>query len=202
MGKYIAGWVCWCLLGFAVGAEAETVVYTFESPDFTLGEYTPLLSRQPQQGSSAFRATFTSLPTANGIGVAGIQVSPLFSGQSLMDPYPPPTADTLRVTVNTPITALQVDFALFQPDHLRLTSSAGSISAPVLPETQWGTLSFSSTVPFTQFDLQGFDPSNQPTQLAIDNLRMTVVPEPSALTLVAFACGWFGLWGRRPHARR
>jgi hypothetical protein len=179
----LARFISLFLLGLALGAEAATVTYTFESPAFTAGETTPLLNRAPQIGSSAFRANFTSLPSVTRLGVSAGPICPLFSGQCLIDPFPPPGADTLRITLNTPITGVQVDFALFDPHHLQLTSSVGSTSAPVLPSTQWGTLSFTSGTPFTYFDLQGFDPSNQPTQIAIDNLTMTLVPEPSAFAL-------------------
>jgi hypothetical protein len=171
----------------ALGAKAATVTYTFESPEFAEYETTPLLNRAPQIGSPGFHADFTTFPSVNGLTITTLGPSPFFSGQCLLDGYPPPGADTLRITLNTPVSSVQVDFALFAPDHLQFTSSAGSISAPVLPSTQWGTLTFTSAIPFTQFDLQGFDPSNQPTQLAIDNLIMTVVPEPSAIALFSLS---------------
>jgi hypothetical protein len=77
-----------------LGAKAATVTYTFESPEFTEYETTPLLNRAPQIGSSAFRADFTTFPSLNGLTVTTLPPSPMFSGQCILDGYPPPGADT------------------------------------------------------------------------------------------------------------
>jgi hypothetical protein len=169
--------------------EAATVTYNFEPPAFAAGQSTPFLNYAPQIGSSAFRADFTSSPSANALLIGGSGLSPSFSGQCLFDPFPPSGANTLTITLNTPITGVQLDFALFLPGQLQLTSLAGNFSAPTLPSTQYGSLTFNSGVPFTQFTLQGFDTSQTPTKLAIDNLVMTLVPEPSTAAILLAAGG-------------
>ena len=175
-------------LGVIARSEGATVTYNFEPPAFAAGQATPFLNYAPQIGSSAFRADFTSSPSANGLLIGGSGLSPSFSGQCLFDPFPPSGANALTITLNTPVTGVQLDFALFLPGHLQLTSSAGNFSAPTLPSTQYGSLTFNSGVPFTQFTLQGFDTSQTATKLAIDNLVMTLVPEPS-LTAFLLAGG-------------
>jgi hypothetical protein len=186
----------------AIADTTPTVTYNFESPVFVSGQTTPLFNRAPNIGTADFRADFNSSPTTNGLFVSTLALSPLFSGQCLFDPFPPATADSLTITLNTPITAVQVDFALFSPDHLTLTSAAGTLSSSVFPSTQWGTLVFSSPTPFTEFTLQGFNSANQPTQLAIDNLVMTLVPEPSSFALLSMALSFLFLSRRRGHLRR
>ena len=184
------------ILGIIARIEAATVTYTFEPPAFAAGQTTPFLGYAPQIGSSSFRADFTSSPSANGLVIGTIGSSPLFSGLSLFDPFPPSGANTLTITLNTPVNGVQLDFALFLPGSLQLTSSAGTVSAPTVPSTQYGTLTFNSVAPFTQFTLQGFDTSHTATKLAIDNLVMTLVPEPSAIAL-ALCGGAFLLLNRR-----
>jgi hypothetical protein len=177
------------IAGIIARTEAATVTYTFEPPAFAAGQTTPFLNYAPQIGSSSFRANFTSSPSANGLVIGTIAASPLFSGQCLFDPLPPVGVNTLTITLNTPVTGVQVDFALFLPGTLELTSLVGNASAPVVPSTQYGTLTFTSVAPFTQFTLLGFDNSATPTKLAIDNLVMTLVPEPSAMTFLFIAAG-------------
>jgi hypothetical protein len=105
-----------------------------------------------------------------------------------MDTSHPGSSDTLTITVNSAITTVHFDFALFSPGHLELHSLAGMASAST-GLTQAGNLSFQSNTGFTQFSLTGFDTSDLPTMLAIDNLSLTIatVPEPSA--------GWLLLAG-------
>jgi hypothetical protein len=176
------------LILFGIGAqtEAATVTYNFDPPAFASGQTTPFFNVTPQIGSSAFRADFTSAPSPNALYIQAAALSPSFSGQCLFDPYPPSGANTLTIALNMPVTGVQLDFALFLPGQLQLTSSAGNISAST-GATQYGSLSFNSLLPFTQFTLQGFDTSLTPTKLAIDNLVLTLVPEPTALTLLTLA---------------
>jgi hypothetical protein len=185
------------LFGMSAQTEAATVTYNFEPPAFTAGQTTPFFNVAPQIGSSAFRADFSSSPSANALLIGTSPLSPSFIGQFLFDPFPPAGANTLTIALNMPVTGVQLDFTLFLPGHLLLTSSAGNFSAPTLPSTQYGSLSFNSLSPFTQFTLQGLDNSAIPTKLAIDNLVLTLVPEPSALTLL-IAAGFL----LRAHRRR
>jgi len=167
----------------------QTVMYGFEAPQLTLGQTTPLLNLVPDIGPGTFLASFT-VPGGGSISVSGALINPAFSGQLLLDPGPPP-GDTLRVTVNTPIRDVQLDFALMAPGYLQLQSSAGTINASSVGQS--GSLVFHGASSFTQFDLLGFTSSNARTLLAIDNLYMTV-PEPSVggLALAGFAGlrGW------------
>ncbi len=165
---------------FVHSSQAATVTYGFEAPQLTFGQTTPLLNVMPDIGPASFLANFT-VPTGGSIGVNNLQINPLFSGQNLMDPGSP--ADTLRVTVNTPITDVHLDFALMAfSGHLRLQSSAGTVDANAVGQS--GSLTFHGATSFTQFDLLGLTSSNTGTLLAIDNLTMTLVPEPSSVFLL------------------
>jgi len=171
-------------VGFLSWSRAQTVTYSFEPPQLTVFQTTPFLDLVPDV-ASGFRASFT-VPTGGSFTVTTFSVSPSFSGQSLLDGTGP--ADTLRVTLNTPITDVEVDFELMAGSgHLELQSSAGGITAYAVPSTQYGTLIFHSATSFTQFDLLGFSAANIPSYLAIDNLTMTAVPEPDVVALLALA---------------
>ncbi len=50
----------WLAVGVAGRAAADVAVYTFESPQFTTGQATPLLDVAPNSGPSTFLASFTS----------------------------------------------------------------------------------------------------------------------------------------------
>jgi len=168
----------------------QTVMYGFEAPQLTLGQTTPLLNLVPDIGPGTLLASFT-VPGGGSISVSGTLINPAFSGQLLLDPGPPP-GDTLRVTLNTAIRDVQLDFALMAPNgYLQLQSSAGTINASAVGQS--GSLVFHGASSFTQFDLLGFTSSNARTLLAIDNLYITV-PDPSVggLALAGFAglCGW------------
>lgn len=161
---------------------AQTVTYRFEPPQLVFGQSTPLLNLVPDVGPSSFLANFT-VPTGGALSINNIPINPSFTGQILIDGSAP--GDTLRVTLNTPITDVQLDFALMaSSSHLVFQCSSGTTSINELPSTQYNSLSFHSAVPFTQFDLSGFTSSNASTPLAIDNLVMTLVPEPSTISLL------------------
>jgi hypothetical protein len=53
-----AGVVLGMLCGMT-GAGLADAIYTFEAPQFTLGETTPLLDQAPNSGDPAFRTSFT-----------------------------------------------------------------------------------------------------------------------------------------------
>lgn len=174
--------------------KAQTVSYTFESSQFVASQTGPFLNKAPDSGLPTFRASFTSSPGASAYFVSTTSFSPSFSGQSLVDgTFPPSNASTLTISLNTAIQDVQLDFALFAPGRLELHSSAGNVSAFTPPDAPWASLSFHGASGFTQFTLQGFDSSNGRLDLAIDNLSMTLVPEPAAWHLLLFAagCNWF-----------
>jgi PEP-CTERM motif len=182
-------------------SQAQTVIYTFESPQFGLYQASPFLNEPPNIGSSTFLASFTSSPGSSAFTISSWGPNPSFSGQILMDTSPPGSADVLTVTVNSPINAVQLDFALFTPGYLELQSSAGTITASTGAESQGGSLFFQSATGFTQFQLLGFGNVNQAVQLAIDNLTMTLVPEPGTLSLVLAGMGLIGGTVRRRRSR-
>src|SRR5215470_13396538 len=130
------------LSGIGAQTEAATVTYNFDPPSFAAGQTTPFFNITPQIGTSAFRADFTSSPSANALLIGTSPLSPAFSGQFLFDPFPPSGANTLTIALNMPVTGVQLDFALFLPGQLQLTSSVGNFSAPTLPSTQYGSLTF------------------------------------------------------------
>ena len=140
----------------ASAAFATPITYTFEAPQFTFGQATPLLNRPPNIGPASFLTTFTSTPTANGFTVfSGSVPNVLFSGQHLIDPIG--AADSIVLTFNTAVFSLQVDFGLFlQPTSpaglLTLTTPVGSISQAgrnVGGPFQGGPLVFKRLLSFT-----------------------------------------------------
>ena len=181
-----------CLLLFvtsaALSVSADTVTYTFESPQFTVGERTSLLDRAPNSGLTTFRTSFTSSPEANGFQILNFQPNVLFSGQMLYDPSFP--NESLRLSFNMPIDRVQVNFAVLEPGRLDLTSPVGSVSqnsAVVGGDFQGGTLIFSSATPFTSFRLDAFGRLGNPNLFAIDNLVLNTaaaIPEPTTMLLL------------------
>jgi hypothetical protein len=186
-----------CVLLFvtsaALSVSADTVTYTFESPQFTVGQRTPLLNRAPNIGSPTFLTSFTSSPTANGFEVAFAQPNPLFQGNALFESGGP-LFDTLTLIFNMPVASVQFVFAINQPPtgapgRVTLTSPAGSqtqMAGNVGGFTQGGTFSFSSLTPFTTLQLQAFGGLGQPVEFGIDNLTLTtqVIPEPATVVLL------------------
>jgi hypothetical protein len=131
-------------------AHATPVTYTFEPPNFTLGQMTTLANVAPNIGPPAFLTSFAASPTANGFSIVGGATPPIpiFSGQFLVDTGG--AIDTLLLTFNTPIFSLQVDFLLnasvtTPPSLLSLVTPVGSTSQPganVGGPLQGGTLIF------------------------------------------------------------
>ncbi len=183
-----------CLLLFvtsaALSVNADTVTYTFESPQFTLNERTPLVSRAPNSGLNTFRSSFTSSFEANSFQISDFPTNVLLSGQML---YAPSTSDSLTISFNMPVDRVQFNWAINipgfptpQPGLLILTSPVGSLtqsSAVVGGSFQGGTFIFSSTIPFTTFRLS----ANNNNLFAIDNLTMNTaaaIPEPTTMMLL------------------
>jgi len=185
-------------------AFATPITYTFEAPQFTFGQTTPLLNRAPNIGPASFLTTFTSSPTANGFTVfSGSVPNPLFSGQHLIDPIG--VADSILLSFNTPVFSLRVDFGLFlQPTAaaglLTLLTPVGSISQPggnVGGSFQGGTLVFNSLAPFTIAQLSAFNAAGVPNFFAIDNLVLDTSPVPEPATLALMIAGAVGIASRR-----
>lgn len=202
-----------CVLLFvtsaALSVNADTVTYTFESPQFTVGQTTPLLNIAPNTGSPTFLASFTSSPFAGGFRIDFFQPNPLFTGNLLYDPSVFPV-DTLTISFNTPVESVQFAFAINEfpsgppggPGQITLTSpvgsqtqTAGNVGGPFLG----GTFSFSSPTPFTTLQLRGFSSFGQRVAFAIDNLTLTtqVIPEPTTLVLLGTGLAGVGAAARK-----
>ena len=191
MSRYLR---LFCLLTFyaltAFSVHADTVTYTFEAPQFIVGELTPILNRSPNVGSPAFQASFVS-PNQGGHGIFDFQPNILFTGQMLAHArgkiFVP---NLLTITLNRPVNQVQFVWALGVPGRIDFTSSAGNQSqnsAVVGGALEGGTFSFSSATSFTSFSLVGFNLAGTTTNafLAIDNLTLTTnVPEPASLVLL------------------
>ena len=188
-----------CLFFGAGFTWAQTVTYNFDTSQWVLGATTPFLNMSPDTTSdpTTFQASFTSSGPAQ-FAVTTAFGNPSFSGQVLIISSFPDTP-TLIITLSEPINSVQMDFLIHDPGHFDLTSPAGSTSV-VLPVSTAGSLYFQSATGFTQFSVVGigaFAIGDRPEPFAIDNLRMTLVPEPSALAFVFTGAGTLLLAGRR-----
>ena len=172
-------------------ARAQFVTYTFESSQFPNLAHSPFLNKTPDIGLPTFTASFASSPNPTAFTVGSVRPNLAFSGQNLMDTSAPGTFDTMSISLSMPVTDVQLDFALFSPGRLELHSSVGTATGLTGSSSQGGSLSFHSGTGLTQFDLLGFDSNNQPTLLAIDNLQLTLVPEPRTVPLILLG---LGLW--------
>lgn len=179
------------VLFVALPTMAETVLYTFEQPEFVLGDKAPYIDKPPNSGTATFLASFISNPSPDGFFVIPVALGPPFSGQGLMGEMF--GLNTLTLTLNRPVTDVQVDFALVNfPGRLELHSSVGRTTAATFGSTGIGSLNFHSDTGFTEFELLGFDNQDAPNSLAIDNLQMTVVPEAGSATLALLGLGVAG----------
>ena len=183
---------CACALLLAShAAHATPVVYTFDAPNFTLGQTTPLLNVAPNVNPGTFLASFTDAVTANGFVITNVDQAAVITGQALISPA---VLDALTINFNTPVRTVSVNFAIDDPNGapaglLRLVSSSGSVdqvSANVGGPFQGGTLFFSSANPFNSLTFQAFLPTGAATQFEIDNLSLDTqaVPEPATLCLL------------------
>jgi hypothetical protein len=198
------------LVAFCRESNASNI-YTFEAPQFTSGQATPLLDEQPNSGSTTFTTTFADAADPGGaliVGTGLFHPNPLMVGQFL---FQLTSTGPLTVTFNQPVFALTVDFAINDPSgsaagSLKLVTSSGTdaeAGSNVGGAFQGGTLSFSSATPFLAATLQGFLASGASTQLSIDNLQLstTSVPEPSS-ALAVFGLLLMGLALRARKSQR
>ncbi len=197
-----------CLLLFvtsaALSVSADTVTYTFGAPQFTIGQTTPLLNRAPNIGSPTFLTSFTSSPSAGGFEISSFLPNPLFTGNSLVEPFGPPF-DTLTISFNMPVESVQFVFAINQPPagapgRVTLTSPVGSQNqnaGNVGGAFQGGTFSFSGPTPFTTLQLAAFTSTGARVEFAIDNLTVTFTPQqtpiPEPTTILLLGTGLAGV---------
>ena len=168
---------------FTVNAD-DTVTYTFEAPQFTAFETTPILNRSPNVGSPAFQASFTS-EIANGYLIIRFPVNPLLTEHFLSALCCEGEPNLLTISFNKPVNQVQFAWGQFAPGRIVFASSAGNLSqnsasfgSPLFPG---GTFSFSSVNSFTSFTLSAFDFFGFQTPFSIDNLTLTTptnIPEP------------------------
>jgi hypothetical protein len=175
---------------FVGTANSQTATYTFESVEFIPNSSSPFLNKAPDSGPGSFLASFTSSPNPAAFFVGDLQFTSPFSGGFLMDGTGPAGGNTLRISLNMPVNEVRFDFALFTPGRLDFVSPVGSISAHTPTSSQLGSLSFQSALGFSEFDLLGFGSFNDSqVSIAIDNLVLTVVPEPATVTLLIVGLG-------------
>jgi hypothetical protein len=192
-----------CLTGglFSSGVDASTVslVYDFEPPQFTLGELSPMLAKAASPGST-FRADFGDAAVAGEFGIAALVLNQLFSGNALVDITDPPSALTL--SFNQPVTRLRVNFAVEESGRLELISALGSVvadSGPAGGSYEGGELELVAPSGVLAVQLSAFTDNGRPNLWAIDNLRLEVVPEPSA-ALLLIGAAWLAAGIRRHYS--
>lgn len=177
-----------------VAVRADTVTYTFEQPVFAVANTTPII-RGPNSGPAAFQASFTTAPDPSSFIILDFgHPNVLMTGQYFILQSGSSPNNVLTLTLNMPITAVTVNFAVEAPGRLVLTNafeSTSQNSAVVGGISQGGVLSFSTTTPFSVFQLAAFESAGNPIRFAIDNLVMetlsssTPIPEPTTLLLLA-----------------
>jgi len=184
----------------AARAGATPVSYTFDAPNFTDGENTPLLNRAPNVNPGTFLTSFTASTDANAFQVANFQPNPLFQGESLYEPIGVSPIDNLLLAFNTPVFSLGVSFginvpATGAPGVFRLTTPVGvqTVTAANVGGTfEGGLLTFVSATPFLNAQFSAFNAAGAPIEFAIDNLRLdtAAVPEPATIGLVLSGLGF------------
>ena len=175
----------------ASAASAGSVTYSFESPNFTAGQTTPLLNEAPNSGNiGGFFTNFTAVGGGSDYGIFAFAPNSLFNGQSLVAST---STNGLVLTFNDPVTAISFDFAVDDSTSGNLSMfipSIGSFSFLGTQQSGGGfvgnLISFSSLTPFFSVTLTGTNSGGNPTQLALDNLTLTTpVPEPSAFIAIS-----------------
>jgi hypothetical protein len=185
IGRATLGLALFCAAPSLCRADAT---YTFEFPQFVVGQLTPIPDQAPNSGNPAFKTSFTD---AGDPGGAVIDSTLFFNPNHLMVSQflEEQSTGPLSLTFNLPVTQLTVDFAIGVATggsgFLHLETPSGSVDEPasyaVGDEFPGGTLTFVAASPFTTASLQGFDTTSSPTgtpiQIYIDNLQLTEVPE-------------------------
>ena len=192
--------LCWCVLGVGV-SDAAPIIYSFEPPGFTIGQTTPILNEPPDAaGPANFTTSFTDTVDANGYVISNAHQNNLMVGQALLEPT---ATSALTLSFNMPVTQLSVDFAINTsfafPGSLRLITPSGTVTqtgSNVGGLFPGGTLTFATGTAFTTATLQGVVPGGA-TQIEIDNLNLTSVPEPSTIGLLGFGTAVLVGWQRK-----
>jgi hypothetical protein len=189
------------ILTCAGNSSADSFKYTFESPNFLIGQFDFSISA-PNIGASTFSTMFTcSVPPCL---IRSVPETGPLTGQML---FPASQFSLIRLNFSTPVNQLVVDFGLIAVGapigQLRFTSPSGNLNQATSDlgsefGVQGGTLTFASSIPFSTATLQGFTNTGAPTLFAIDNLTLvTPVPELDSLSQLGLGIGALIAWHRK-----
>jgi hypothetical protein len=171
---------------------AATVTYSFDAPDFVVGQTTPFVNKAPSTGSTTFRASFTSASNPAGFLIVPVDSTDFFTGNVFYDLALP--GDAFTMTFNQLVNRVELNWAIFEAGRLAVStaSPADKLSQDGIAfgnGVHGNVLVFTSATPFDMVRLEAFGASNAPTQLAFDNLVLNVVPEPATIMLMAVGLG-------------
>jgi hypothetical protein len=192
---------------FASRSEWNAAIGAHQTEDFeSFTDFTPL----PFTGGTFSASAFDILVDANhgGIGptnfVGGQYRAPYLNGVYFVgDVHSPETSHPHFNTIVflTPITAFAATFSALDDhgiDDVRIAGESLKLVPTPSPDGHWSFLGVVSTTPFTTIDIR--NANGKLERYGMDDVGFAPVPEPAALTLLAFLAPALAMRRRVPLA--